>query len=811
MAVRAILRNRLTSFINIMGLALAMASAVLIYLFITDELSYDRYHAKANRTCRVTREFFSRDGVSNLHLCTVAPPIGPLLKNDFGEIETMARTLQFNLVMAIEENGTRSKMASEQNVFMTEPDLFKILDINVISGDPIKSLGRPLTVMLSETAAKKYFGTTEVIGKQLKGGGKLDLEVTGVFKNFPDQTHWHPDFLISFSTLNDSTIYGRKGLETNWGNNAFSTYLVFTEGTDPKKIEARFPAFLDKHFGPYAKANFGAPADFVASKATRLTLQNIPDIHLRSHLDDEIETGGNINNVYMMAVIGSFIILIACFNFVNLSTARATKRAKEVGLRKTVGAFRNQLISQYLSESVLISFFGLVIALGFAWVALGWLNQFTHKHLLFRFIENWPLTLGLISFALLVGLLAGIYPAFVISAFKPALVLKGQQGAAQGKGGIRKALVVTQFAISVVLIIATLVTTQQLEFMNNTSLGFDKDRIVTLTYYNELGANYDAFYNEAIKSSTIKNVTRSSRIPTGRLLDSSGASLVKDGQLIPASVTLKMITTDFEFFNTYGIGFAAGRDFSKSVKTDDSLAYVVNEAAVKALGWTSNEEVIGRDFQYGGVTGKLIGVVNDFHFESLHERIVPMIFLPPKQSFYNFITVKIAGANFQEGLDHLQKVWKSFLPIRPFEYQFTSDRYQRLYEAEQRENQLFTIFSALAIFIASLGLFGLATFNTLQRIKEIGIRKVLGASVPNILGLLSKEIVILILIANAVAWPIAWFFMGKWLSSFAYHINMNILAYLLAAASAVLIALLTVSAQTLRAAMSNPANTLKYE
>src|SRR5579859_426674 len=708
-AVRAILRNRLTSFINIMGLALAMASAVLIYLFITDELSYDRYHAKANRTCRVTREFFSRDGVSNLHLCTVAPPIGPLLKNDFGEIETMARTLQFNLVMAIEENGTRSKMASEQNVFMTEPDLFKILDINVISGDPIKSLGRPLTVMLSDTAAKKYFGTTEVIGKQLKGGGKLDLEVTGVFKNFPDQTHWHPDFLISFSTLNDSTIYGRKGLETNWGNNAFSTYLVFTEGTDPKKIEARFPAFLDKHFGPYAKANFGAPADFVASKATRLTLQNIPDIHLRSHLDDEIETGGNINNVYMMAVIGSFIILIACFNFVNLSTARATKRAKEVGLRKTVGAFRNQLISQYLSESILISFFGLVIALGFAWVALGWLNQFTHKHLLFRFIENWPLTLGLISFALLVGLLAGIYPAFVISAFKPALVLKGQQGAAQGKGGIRKALVVTQFAISVVLIIATLVTRQQLEFMNNTSLGFDKDRIVTLTYYNELGANYDAFYNEAIKSSTIKNVTRSSRIPTGRLLDSSGASLVKDGQLIPASVTLKMVTTDYEFFNTYGISFAAGRDFSKSVKTDDSLAYVVNEAAVKALGWASNGEVIGRDFQYGGVTGKIIGVVSDFHFESLHERIVPMIFLPPKQSFYNFMTVKIAGTNFQEGLDHLQKVWKSFLPVRPFEYQFTSDRYQRLYEAEQRENQLFTIFSALAIFIASLGLFGLAS------------------------------------------------------------------------------------------------------
>jgi putative ABC transport system permease protein len=810
-AVRAILHNRLTSFINLMGLALAMASAVLIYLFINDELSYDRYHTKADRTYRITREFFNRDGVSNLKLSSVAPPVGPLVKNDFGEVELMARTLQFQLVMAIEENGERQKIATEENVFMAEPDLFKILDIDLISGDPQKSLERPLTIMLSENAAKKYFGTTEVIGKQLKGGRRLDLEVTGVFKNFPGQTFWHPDFLISFSTLNDSTIYGRKGLETNWGNNSFGTYIVFAPGTDPKKIEDRFPAFLDKHYGPYAKANFGAPADFVASKSTKLALQNIQDIHLRSHLDDEIEAGGNINNVYMMAVIGLFIVLIACFNFINLSTARATKRAKEVGLRKTVGAFRNQLIGQYLSESVLISLFGLVISVAFVRVALDWLNKFTDKQLAFRFVENWPLTLGLIGFALIVGLLAGIYPAFVISSFKPALVLKGQQGSVQGKGGIRKTLVVAQFAISIVLIIATLVTTQQLNFMNHTNLGFDKDRLVTLTYYNELGNNYEAFYNEAIKSATIKNVSRSSRIPTGRLLDSSGAAMVEDGKLIPVTATLKMICTDYEFFDTYETGFKAGRNFSKNIKTDDSLAYVVNEAAVKALGWKSNEEAVGKDFQYGGVKGKLIGVINDFHFESLHQRIVPMIFLPVKQSYYNYMTVKISGDNFQAGLDHLQKVWKSFLPIRPFEYQFTSDRYTKLYNSEQKENQLFTIFSGLAIFIASLGLFGLATFNTLQRIKEIGIRKVLGASVPNILGLLSKEIVILILIANAVAWPVAWIFMGKWLNTFAYHIDMNMLSYLLAAIAAILIALLTVSAQTLKAAMSNPANTLKYE
>ncbi|GHN01282.1 ABC transporter permease [Cytophagales bacterium WSM2-2] len=810
-ALRSILRSRLTSFINLMGLTLAMSAAVLIYLFVSDELSYDRYHAKADRVYRVTREFFDQQGNSNLHLCTVAPPIGPLIKNDISEVQLMARTLQYPVVVAIEENGERRKMASEENVFMAEPEIFNILDIKVISGQPQKALEHPLTVMISRKAAEKYFGTTEVIGKQLKGGRRLNLEVTGVFEDFPGQTHWHPDFLISFSTLYDSTIYGRRQLDRNWGNNSFSTYLVFEEGTDAKKIEGRFPALLDKYLTPFARAN-GAPQNFIASRGTQLTLQNIQDIHLRSHLDDEIELGGNINNVYMMSVIGMFIVLIACFNFINLSTARATKRAKEVGLRKTVGAFRNQLIGQYLSESVLISFFGLIAAIGLSWATLQWLNDFTGKHLALQLFSNWPLTLGLIGFALVVGLLAGIYPAFIISSFKPALVLKGQQGSLKGKGGIRKVLVIAQFAISIVLIIATMVTTQQLGFLNNINLGFEKDRLVTLTYYSDLGNNYDAFYNELVKSSTIVDAGRSSRIPTGRLLDSQGPTFItKDNEYVQSTVTLKYITTDWDFFKTYGITFAAGRDFSKSVKSDDSLAYIVNEAAVKALGWKTNEEGIDKDFQYGNAKGKLIGIVNDFHFESLHQRIVPMVFLPIKQSYYNYLTVKIAGGHFQEGIEHLQKVWKSFLPIRPFEYQFTSDRYASLYKSEQKENQLFTIFSALAIFIASLGLFGLATFNTLQRIKEIGIRKVLGASVSSILGILSREIVVLVLIANLVAWPIAWIMMGKWLNSFAYHVDMNLLAYLLAAFAAVFIALATVSAQTVKAAMTNPSKTLRYE
>ena len=380
-AFRSLLRNKLTAFINIAGLALSMTSALMIYLFVMDEVSYDQYQPNADRTYRVTRNFLSADGVPNLHLASVAPPIGPLLKNDFGEIEVMARTLQFGLVMAIEENGERKKMATENDVYVVEPELFKIFDIPMISGNPEKGLERPLTVILSEATARKFFETTDVVGKHLKAGRRLDLEVTGVYKDFPQQAHWHPDFLVSFSTLYDSTIYGRKGLERNWGNNAFTTYLLLDEGADPKKLEAQFPAFLDKHYGPFAIANFGAAPNFVASRTTTLFMQKVTDIHLMSHLDDELEVGGNINNVYMMAVIGLFIVMIACFNFINLSTARATKRSKEVGLRKVVGAFKKQLILQYLSESVLVAMFGLVLCIGLSFAALQWLNNFTRKSL----------------------------------------------------------------------------------------------------------------------------------------------------------------------------------------------------------------------------------------------------------------------------------------------------------------------------------------------------------------------------------------------------------------------------------------------
>lgn len=811
-AIRSIFRNKLTAFINIAGLALAMMCCILIYLFVVDELSYDRYHTKADRTYRVTRNFLSKDGVPNLHLANVAPPIGPLLKNDFGEIEVMARTINYSLNISLEQDGELVKNFVEENIFIVEPDIFKIFDIEVLSGDPAKALVRPLTVMLSEQSAEKYFGNQDVIGKRLRVNNQLDIEVTGTYKSFRAQSHWHPEMLVSFSTFEDDAIYGRRALETNWGNNAFGTYLLLEEGVDPKKVEAGFGNFMEKHFATYARSNFGAAPDFKASQSTTLFLQKLTDIHLHSHLDDELEVNGNINNVRMMAVIGVFIILIACFNFINLSTARATKRSKEVGLRKVVGAFKAQLVTQYLSESVIISLFGLLLAIGLALISVSWLNSFTGKSLSLNPGINWPLYVGLIGFAIVVGIMAGLYPAFVISGFKPALVLKGQQGSAKGKGMVRKTLVVAQFAISIILLIATAITFQQLNFLNSRTLGYDKDQVVVFSYYsNDLDNNYEAFYNELLKSSTIENATRSSRIPTGRLLDSSGPPLITKGDsLVNSTVTTKFVAIDEEFFRTYGMDIAVGRDLSRDITNDDSLSFIVNETAAKAYGWTNLADGLDKDFSYANIKGKLVGVVQDFHFESLHQSIVPIVFYS-RPGIFSDLSIRIAAGQTQQGLAHIEKVWKEFLADRPFTYAFVSEDYQRLYLEEQKQNQLFTIFSGLAIFIACLGLFGLATFNTLQRVKEIGIRKVLGASVPNILGLLSKEIVILILLANLIAWPLAWYFMQQWLDSFAYHIDMNLAIYLLAAIGAIILALITVSSQTIKAAMTNPSNTLRYE
>jgi putative ABC transport system permease protein len=473
-----------------------------------------------------------------------------------------------------------------------------------------------------------------------------------------------------------------------------------------------------------------------------------------------------------------------------------------------VGALRTQLVIQYLSESIIIALLAFVCAVGIALSALPWLNAFTNKQLALALPDDWSLTAALFFSALAIGTIAGIYPAFIISSFRPATILKGQQGLTRAKAGLRKVLVVSQFAISIILIIATLVTFRQLQYMNTQSLGYNRDQVVAVRYYRELDGSYDAFYNELLRGTAVQNVSRSSRIPTDRLLDSRGTAQVQQGDsLTNTNVVLKNIAVDQEFFDTYGIPFVAGRNFSKAIKTDDSLSFVLNEAAVRMIGVTP-DEILKKDFQYFGVRGRVIGVVRDFHFESLREPIVPMVF---HIGGYGNISVKIAGNRMHDALADMEKIWKQFLPHRPFEYNFLSMQYAQLYDAEKKQGQLFIVFSGLAIFIASLGLFGLATFNTLQRIREIGIRKVLGASVGNIVRLLSREIMILIVVANFIAWPVAWYFTNEWLNTFAYRIENSFLLYVSAGMTAVAIALITVGSQTIRAALSNPADTLRSE
>ncbi|MEO5979960.1 MAG: FtsX-like permease family protein [Chryseolinea sp.] len=803
-ALRSILRNKLSAFINIFGLALAMSCSLLIYLFIRDEVSYDKYNDNADRMYRVTRNFLSPDGSVNLHLGHCAPPFGPLLKNDFGEFEEVGRTLNWTVLVARKENGNEQKSFNEEHAYFAEPEILKIFTIPVVESNVKKNLEDPFHVMLSEKTAKRYFGSEDPIGKTLRMGNNYDITVSGIFKDLPAQSLWHPDLLLSFSTLNDTTIYGRSGLERNWGNNSFGTFVLAKTPLNIPAVEKKFPAFVDKH----VNAGEGDGTGPKPSTWTTLFLQKVTDIHLNSHLDSEEEANGNMNNVYMMGVIALFIVLIACFNFVNLSTARASKRAKEVGMRKVVGAVKAQLINQYLSESILIAMFALIISIGFSYLAIGWLNAFTGKSITIDLVNHWNLVLAMVVFAITIGILAGIYPAFVISGFKPVLILKGQQGS-KGKGLLRKSLVVAQFAVSIVLIISTIITLRQLNYLNDRQLGYNKDQVVTLSFPSEIADNYDAFYNELTKASAIKNVSRSSRVPTGRLLDSQGTGRIQKGDsLSDTNVVLKNIHVDEEFFNTYEISFASGRNFSKNIPTDDSLAFILNESAVKMMGMT-NDNIVDKEFQYAGVKGRVVGVVKDFHFESLHEPIVPIVF--ENSGNLQRLSVKLSGANVQDGIASIEKVWKDFIPYLPFEYSFLSMQYKNLYESEQKQSQLFVIFAGLAILIACLGLFGLATFNAMQRVKEIGIRKVLGASVPSILKLLSREIVILIIIANIIAWPIAWYFMNEWLNTFAYHVSMSLVTYILAGAVAVLIALITVSTQTIRAALGNPANTLRYE
>lgn len=799
-AIRNLLKYKFISFINLFGLTAGIACCLLILTYIINELSYDKYHPDADRTYRVTRSFRNaQTGIVSLNLGTVAPPFAPLLVNDFKEIEKITQLLP---------NGRTpvrygEKMFNEENVYWGDEHFFDFFKVKVVKGNPAKALNDPYGIMLTEETAKKYFGNEEPLDKMIRLDNQLNFKVTGVYKAFPANSHVHPNILISFNTLKDTAVYGEENLRTNFGNNSFLTYIKLPKDYDIGKMEKQFPAFLNRHMPQGGK--------FKPSEGTALALQKLTDIHLHSQLDYEAEENGDIKRVYIFSAIALFILLIAGINYMNLSTARSALRAREIGVRKVVGAQRKEIIAQFLSESVLVSWLAMILALLLTWLTLPWLNKLSGQQLSIHILLRWDVIVPMALVPFVVGILSGIYPALFMSSFRPVQVLKGLFKVGGSTISFRRILVTTQFAISIVLIISTITVFRQMHYMQQKELGFDKTHIVTLPYSAGLNDGFDAFRTELLSNTYIKNAGRSSRIPTGRLLDAMGARIKRSDTLEPANADIKFVSADQDFISTYGIKVVSGRGFSKDFSTDTG-AFVINEAAVQALGLNSGEDAIGKDFGYGNRTGKLIGVFNDFHFESMHQKIVPLVLLiPTSANAYGNISIKIAGANIPAALSHIEKTWRKYLPETPYQYNFLDENFERLYQSEERQKSIFTVFAFIAIFIACLGLFGLSAFAISQRIKEIGIRKVLGASVNTIVALLSKDFLKLILIAAVIAFPIAWFAMDTWLQDFAYRINIPWWIFVVAGVIAGIIAFVTISFQAIRAAIANPVKSLRSE
>lgn len=800
-AIRNLLKYRFISFINLFGLTVGLTCCLLITTYILNELSYDKYNKNADDIYRVTRTFKNSNGAVSLKLSTISPPFGYYFPSEFPQIRKMTRLLQNGPIPV----RYKDKIFNEKDMYFADENLFDVFSLQTIKGNPKTALSEPFSIMMTEKTAKKYFGDEDPINKVIRFNSQFDCKVSGIYESFPANSHMHPEMLLSFNTLKDSVVYGEEGLRTNWGNNSFFTYLLLPPNYKAENLTNLFPAFLDKHMANEYKGN-------KPSLMTELGLQKLTDIHLYSHTDYEAEPNGDISRVYIFSAIALFILLIACINYMNLSTARSALRAKEIGIRKVIGARKKELIAQFLSESVMICFTATMIAMLLSWLTIPWLNKISGQQLSFQTLLQAKILIPLFVTPFIIGIISGIYPALFMSSFQPVKTLKGLFKAGGGSISFRKALVVIQFAISIILIITTFIVFQQLHYIQTRALGFDKERVVTMNYTNEVGKQYEPFRTELLQNTSFKDVTRSSRIPTGRLLDNMGASVSNGDSLQPVVADIKYVNTDYDFLNTFDIPIAAGRFFSRDYGTD-TLNYVLNQTAVKAIGWKSDQDAIGKDFVYGGTKGHVIGVMKDFHFESMHQAIVPMvlIMLPPRNTYFNNLSIKIAGGNTTAALGTIERTWKKFFPETPFEYTFLDENFDRLYQSEQRQATIFTSFACIAIFIACLGLFGLSAFAISQRVKEIGVRKVLGANTGGLVGLLAKDFLKLVAVAAILAFPIAWYAMDSWLKDFAYRVSIQWWVFIAAGILAALIAFVTVSFQAVKAATANPVKSLRSE
>ena len=794
-AFRNILKDKFYSLINIFGLALGISSCIFILIYINDELSYDRFNTKADRIYRLT-EFIEQEG-SGERSSSVPFPVGETLYEDYGSmIDYQVRMFNFQSPTILITEEKSEKEFNEKGVLFVDSTFFDVFDYEVVVGDKNTALDNPNSVLITERTAKKYFGEQDPIGKQLRIQGQVDLQVTAIVKDPPSNAHFDFDFLISFSTMRP--FFGGQ-YPGNWYWNPCWTYVVLKEGVKPEELESEFPAFIQKYF-----------PDFVRDEI-RMELQPLTDIHLKSNLEFELQSNSSEENIYAFIIIGIFILFIASMNFMNLSTARSAKRAKEVGLRKTLGSARRQLIFQFLMESMIVSFFGIVLALLFTFVGLSAFNAIADKTIGYDIFLN-PTILSAVGLMfLVVGIGSGLYPALVLSSFVPIKVLKDSQ-AKGGRGAVlRKTLVVVQFSLSIIMIIGTIVAIDQLDFLRKSDTGFNKDQVLYISALNTpMNRNYNVFKKEV---ELLPDVTSATGILDVLGAHHQGQNVRFEG--MEKSQLFSIMWVGLDFFKTFDLEMAEGRVFKENITTDDSLALIVNEALVRNMDWT-NEEAIGKNYELNGTTGQIIGVVKDFNFVSKHREIEPLVIQLRTQTFHfnfslKYVAIKLNSQNLNNTLADIEAKWKVHAPGRPFDYFFLDNELDKLYKDEEKLASVANIFSVLAVIVACLGLFALASFMTEERKKEIGIRKVMGASASQIVVLLSMDFTKLIAIAFLIACPVAFYVINGWLNNFAFHVDINWLIFILVGIVTLIIALLTILYRALESAFSNPVKVMRHQ
>ena len=797
-AFRDIARHKGFAFINIAGLAVGMACCVLILMWVQDELSYDRHHEQHARIYRVTRAFFNEDGSSRMHFGHVAYPIAPLLKQDFPAIEQAVRLLDMSATLV----RVDEKRFEETRFFFAEETAFDVFSFQMIEGNADEALTEPFSVVLTEETARRYFGKKDPMGQTLNVklfDTMYDMRVRGVIASMPEQSHFHPDFLASMKTW-DAVTDNDPAVDASikaWGTNIYPTYILLSENGDAAALAGHLEVFLDRYVPTWMSPS-------------KLRLQRLTDIHLYSRLDSEIEANGDVAYVYFFSITALVILLIACINFMNLATARSARRAREVGLRKVVGAHRSQLIRQFLGESFIMAALAMGLAVLLVLMLLPSFNAFIQKELTLTLWPNRSLAIGLIGITGLVGVVSGLYPAVFLSGFQPVKVLKGRWGERAGKVSFRTVLVVFQYAISIVLIIGLGVVTQQLDHVRSVRLGFDREHVLVLPFDEGQASRLAALKNQLHAHPDIVNATAAKHLPSDQLGDTDIAYTIRGDSLERVSFIIPMLRVDHDYIPTFGMSLAAGRNFSKERASDSTKAFILNETAVRKLGWASAEAAVGQPFAYFGRRGEIIGVIEDVHFESLRQEMTPMLMLISPYGLQK-IAVRVRPGGLPEALAFLRERWQALRPDHPFTYHFLDEKFDQLYASEERLRQMYGVFAFLAIFIACLGLWGLAAYTAERRTKEIGIRKVMGASASRVALLLSRDFTQWVLLANVIAWPVAYLLMNRWLAGFASRAAMGWQPFVLAGAGVLLVALLTVSYQALKAALANPINALKYE